>query len=105
MDIGMDDVAEDHVSHLFGFDVRPLDCLADHGCAQFGRGLVLQTATKGPDGGTHAAEDHNFWLCHVLSFSFRNGHDETRPTLHYTSSVLTSPIVSSSSLARTTQHA
>ncbi len=41
MDIGMDDIAEDHVPHLFCLDACSCDCLADNSGAQFGRGLVL----------------------------------------------------------------
>src|SRR5712691_8135124 len=67
MGIRMDHVAEDHVSYLFRFDRRTLDCLADHGGRQLRRGFVLQTSTIISNGGANTAQDHNFWLCHLLS--------------------------------------
>src|SRR5437763_7094562 len=67
MNIGMDHIAEDHMSHLFRFDPRAFDRFADNGGAQFSRWLVLQTSAKVSNGGAHTAQDDNFWLFHMLS--------------------------------------
>src|SRR6266567_2579965 len=66
MDIGMDDIAEDHMPHRLWWDPRSLDRLADDGCAQFGRGLVFQPAAILSNRGTHTAQYDDFCLCHVL---------------------------------------
>src|SRR5438128_11519186 len=67
MGIRMDHVTEDHVSHLFRFDCRTIDCLADHGGSQLRRGFVLQASTIGSNSGANTAQDHDSWLYHLLS--------------------------------------
>ena len=67
MDIGMDHIAEDHVSHLCWLDPRALDGLADNSGPQFRRRLVFQTTAIISNGGAYTAQDDNFWLFHILS--------------------------------------
>ena len=49
MDIGMDDIAEDHMPHLLWLDSRTLDRLADNGRAQFSQCRIRSQAFRRND--------------------------------------------------------
>src|SRR5262245_51600365 len=65
VDVGMDDVAEDDVADLRGFDAGAVDRFTDADCRQLARRGIFQAASEAADRRPYATQNNDFaWIVH-----------------------------------------